>query len=63
MLESGAVVVSGRSEAGGGKEASVSEGGNGANSFEEGGAPSDRLLPADDFRLFRFEAAAVTAGA
>ena len=33
----GAVVVSGRSEAGGGKEASTSDGGNGASSFEEGG--------------------------
>jgi hypothetical protein len=33
------VVLSGKSEAGGGNEASTSDGGNGASSFEEGGGP------------------------
>ena len=63
MESGGAVVVSGRSDAGGGNEVSVSEGGNGANSFEEGGGPSDRWLSEAGFRLFRFAAAAVTEGA
>jgi hypothetical protein len=56
----GAVVVSGRSEAGGGKEASVSDGGNGACSFEEGGGPLSCIR---GFSFFLLAAAAVTAGA
>ena len=55
----GAVVVSGKSEAGGGNEASTSEGGNGASSFEEGGGP---LSCRRGFTFFLFAAAAVTAG-
>jgi hypothetical protein len=37
--DGGAVVESGKSEAGGGSETSESDGGNGAISFEDGGGP------------------------
>lgn len=60
--EGGAVVVSGRSEAGGGNETSVSEGGKGAISFDEGGASSERLRSGAGLRFFGPAAAAVTAG-
>ena len=59
LEEGGAVVLSGRSEAGGGKETSVSDGGSGAISFEEGGGPLS--LEDRDFFVFLFAAAAVTA--
>jgi hypothetical protein len=61
VLEGGAVVVSGKSEAGGGKEISVSGAGSGACSFDDGGA----VFSPDDcgLFLFLFAAAAVTEGA
>jgi hypothetical protein len=59
--DGGAVVLSGRSEAGGGNEVSVSAGGSGAISFEEGGGALSSEVRC--FRLFLFAAAAVTAGA
>src|SRR3954468_18599627 len=61
--EGGAVVVSGNREAGGGSETSLSDGGKGANSFDDGGASSERLCSGAGFRFFGPEAAAVTDGA
>src|SRR6186713_1919502 len=60
--EGGAVVVSGSREAGGGSDTSVSEGGRGANSFDEGGASSERFRSGAGFRFFGPAAAAVRAG-
>ena len=60
VVEGGAVVLSGKSEAGGGSETSVSEGGSGASRFEEGGALS---MVRELLMRFLSAAAAVTAGA